>query len=487
MKQPNWRAPFILSATLLSIGSFSYWLAFSHKPKTEKQDTLAKKPLGIANENTQIVQVRVKTRQALIELKCESLAQKNCKFSSTTGDWKVSYPAEYKGDSEVIRALISQMEGMIAAETIDLSDETPEKQKTLLEEYGLSDQKRTDAQSEFVEFVFEDGKKKAAWFGEAHPIGDKTFVGSSDNGTLNQKTIFLIANFYKSDFEKDLTYFRDKSVFHFNRADIDSFKASVSSGKLDGKIENGLWKINGLDGDQDRLESFFSAISQLKAKEFVTEEALKGTKKTLSYELHSSKFEAPKFEIYEFKPAPKPTQKGNKADSSHFAGDPHYYAKVAGTKEIYEITFDSKNQIDKSLGQLRESALLKQTEKLTSTEMTLSGKNFKAPAEFKFDGKAWIQSDNGVRIDVGQISSFIDLLIHSHATEIIQNPSPEVDSVTLTLGDKTHPKKSNYRFFTTKDDKLFAKDLNRNANEAYLLDIHLKSALPFKPEVWKMK
>ena len=477
MKQPNWKAPLILSTTVLVLGSFAYWLAYSHKPKKEQADTQNKKPLIYPSETAQIIQFRLKSITGVIEGKCLSLAAKTCK-AGDSGDWQITYPAQYKGDSDSIKSVISQFTNMMAVETIDLSDETPEKRKQLLEEYGLSDAKRTTLNAEFFELTFENGKKTAAWFGDTHPIGNKIFVGSSQDNVLNDKTIFLMSPAAKADFDKPLTYFRDKSIYHFDRTTIDSFTAKTSSGKLDGKVDNGLWYINQKLGDHDRIETVFSSIAHLRAKDFAGADTLKGAKSVLNYHLHAPK-ESFDLELF------------FKNDQEKMGKDvmttPHYYVKASGQTEIFEVDSDIKKQIDKSSGELRESALLKTTEKLTATHLKLSGGAYAEPVEFHSDGKAWSQKSAGMKLDPGQISSFLDLLINSHAKEIVALPTDKkLDSFTFTLGDDAHPEKAKYLFFSTAK-QVYAQDLNQKANEAYLLDQNLKSALPFKPDTWKMK
>lgn len=479
MKQPNWKVPLTLASVLMVLGTFSYWLAYSHKPKKEQADLESKKPLALPSDDTQIVQFRLKSTQSVIEGKCESLAQKSCS-AKATGEWKLTYPIEKKADSDSIRDLLTQFTNMTATETINLAEESPEQQKHLLDEYGLSDSKRTSITAQFIELTLQDGKKLAAWFGEVHPVNGKFFVASTENGNLNMKTVYLINASAKSNFEKGLTHFREKSIFHFNRQDIDQFTAKTTSGTLKGKLDQGLWTLNGEAADHDRVETVLAAISQAKAQEFTSQEALKGTRSVLTYELHSPK-ETLQFELF---------AKNNKMKSGDDEiNTPYFYLKIPGQAEIYQVEGGFKKQIDKRLGELRESALLKHTDKITATRLSLQGKAYTQKSEFHFDGKIWSQADSGMKLDASQISSFLDLLIESHATEIVSTlPSDKdkLESFTLALGDDAHAEKVKYLFFATAKG-VYAQDLNQKAKEAYLLDPKLKSALPFKPEAWKLK
>ena len=474
MKQPSWKVPLILSSTVLVLGSFSYWLAYSHKPKQEKADTREKTPLHIPDD-AQIASFRLKSTKGVVEGKCTSLEKKTCRVDAL-GDWVLTYPIQAEADEDAIKDMLSQFVNLKADETIDLSVETPENQKRLLDEYGLSDQKRTTLGAEFFEVTFENGKKVALWLGENHPIGNRIFAASSEDNNLDTKKIYLVPPTSKVSFDKPLTWFRGKTIFHFDRRDVKQFSAKVSDGRLEGVQKDGSWTINGKPGDRDRIETIFATIAQAKAKAFLPDTVLKGTKNTFQYKLEGQK-EPVAFDLY---------FKINEAKEDDIA-NPNYYLKVAGRKDIYEVEFKFRDGIDKTVAYLRESALLNSTAKVTATLLTLSGKNYKGPAEFHFNGKDWSQTDKGQPVDAKQITSFLDLLINSHSKERVKMPKDtQVDTVTFTLGDEKDPKRYNYLFFSTKD-AVYAKDLNSKENEAYWLDPKIKSALPFNPDQWKIK
>ncbi len=474
MKQPNWRAPLILSTALFVLGSFAYWLQYSHKPKKEKEDTQVKKPLALPSEDTQIAQFRFKGAAQIIEGKCNSLAQKTCKIS-TLGDWAITYPASYKGDAESIKDALNNAASMVASETIDIGEETPEKRKQLLDEYGLSDEKRTKLGTEFIELTLEDGKKLTAWFGEQHPVGDKTFVGSSVNGTLNEKTVFLIANFYKSVFEKGLSHFRDKTILTFDRKDVNEINATTSHGKFSAKQIDGKWVINEKPGDHDRIETVLASISQLKAKDFPAENTLKGAKSILKYQFKTKAAEY-SLELLE------------KTTGSDKAKVSHYYVRASGVNEPFEVEPQIRSSIDKSIVELRQTVLVSQAEKVTSTSLKLEGKAFGNGLDFHFDGKAWAAKDPNQKIDVSHISKLIDALTSSRAQEILASAPAKTESVTLSLGDDKNPTKTHLLFFKSKEkDKVYVQDLNQKSNEAFLIDNITRNAFPFTPDSWKLK
>ncbi len=482
MKQPNWKVPFALSLTLLILGSFTYWLQFSHKPKKERADSQTKKPIPYSSDTQQISHVRIKSAQGLIELNCDSLEAKTCK-PDASGNWSISYPEKLPGDVQSVKDLLSNVNSMLATETIDLSDEPETKRKQLLEEYGLSDARRTSIGTEFIEITLDNGKKLAAWFGEPHPVGDKTFVGATENGVMNDKTIFLIANFYKNNlFGKTLTVYRSKDLFSFNRGDIDSFEAKTSSGKIEGVRASGIWTVNGMAGDYDRIETLLSSIAQAKAKEFPLEAAYKGAKTALSYRLH---FKTGDISLEVLEKTEGATKAKGKTPAN--PGYTHSYLKSDHLKQVVEIESGLKTQLDKKLNELRRNLLLTQTEKVTSTEVKLEGKSFPVAADFHFDGKAWSLKNKDLKLDSSKVAGLMEQLSSAHCPEIV-SPAPlqGPDAVILSIGDEKLPARFRYAFYSV-GGKSYARDLNSKANEAFSLDAGLKNSFPFAADSWKLK
>jgi len=483
VKQPNWKIPFILSLCLAVFGSFTYWLIYAHNPKEEKIATTAKKPLALPSDDAQVIGFRIKSAKGLIEGKCEDIVQKKCTVNNAA-NWTITYPQTVKADSENIKMLLSGLAGATAPEVVDLSQETAEKRKQLLDEYGLSDAKRTDLNATFVEFVLEDGKKIAAWFGIQHPLGDKTFVASSTNGAINENTIFLISNSYKSNFDHDLTWFRDKSIFKFDRALIDSFEAHTAGGKIVGVKKDGVWFVNGYKADYEHLETVFSAISQLKAKDFPEQGVVKGLAPVVKYDLKIGK-ETNSLSLFQ-----KTTvlAKSNAKLKKDGVDEIHAYVKTSARPELLEVDINFRNQIDKKLNDLRDTILMGQTEKATATLGEIVGKKYKSSLTFAYVAGSWIQKGGDPKVDAKRFSSLLDMLASARAKDVV-SPAPQgkvTDELTMTVGDEKNPNKFKFRFFQIKD-QIYAQDLNNKLNEAFSLPESFKSALPFDEAAWKMK
>jgi hypothetical protein len=482
MKQPNWKPALILSTSLFVLGSFAYWLQYSHKPKKETAEQDQKKPIAFAADTTQIAGFRLKTASSLIEAECSSLAQKTCKVG-TTGEWRVTHPEKLAGDAESIRDFLNNLSTMAASETVDLSEETPEKRSKMLEEYGLNEAKRSDPGVEFLELRLEDGKKIAAWFGTSHPFEDKVYVAASSDGVVNEKKIYLIANFYRTSvFGKTLTSFRDKTIFQFDRHAIESFDAKTPQGTIRAEKNGGIWTVNGLPADDDRIMTILIALSQAKVKEFPPADASKGARSLIRYTLRPKGAPELSLELL--------SKKGLKPDDTETV-----FLRTSSLQQTVEVEGNLKVQLDRSLSYLRRNLLLTQVEKAFVTRIKLEGKAYPAGLEFRQDGKTWVAvpAPNGEsgKWDVEKLKTLLDQMATSHSPGIrAPAPGPKKDPMTITIGDEKNPSKSRYEIYLVGGagtEKAFARDLNSPRNEAYELETGLKNLVPFQPDSWKVK
>ncbi len=496
MKQPNWKTPLILSAVLLVFGTFAYWLQYSHKPKKEKADVQTKKPILIPSEDTQIGMIRLKGSNGLIELKCESLAEKTCS-QGKSGKWVITNPAGSNSesliaDSSVVKEFITTVANAVSAEIIDLSEESDEKRKSLLDQYGLSPEKRVKLETQFIELVTMNAQgapenRLAAWFGEEHPIGDKTFVGSSVNGNMNDHSIYLIANYFKtSNLTKNVTYFRDKEIIGFDPASVTEITAKITAdhtngGKLILKKENGAWKVNGFESAPDIVDRLLSGITGSRAKEFVDESLVKGLKPIVSYQIKAGG-QSFSFDLIE-KNLPAKAVSGNK---QKLPAEKRYYVKTSAKKGVFEVEALLRTQIDKKISSLRRNILFTDAEKVTATSIKVEGPDYKVKPEFEFKNQKWAAKDSKHEWDVTMATKLLDLLAMTRVQDFVSPPPAGKEFMKLSVGDDKNPNKLHLSFFTSKD-KLYARNLNDKNNEAYLMEDSMKPTLPKSEKEWKIQ
>lgn len=471
MRQPNWKSAFALSALLLVSGSFAYWLQYSHKPKKERADALLKKPIPI-DEDRQIRSIRIQNAGSSLTLTCSSLEAKTCK-ASASGNWSITEPVNLPGDPDHIRDLLSNLNSMSATETVDLSEDSPETRKRLIEEYGLGEARRGGTGAESIEVTLDNGKKHTAWFGEPHPVGDKQFVGAAEDGKLNETTVFLIGNFYKNNvLGKTVSWYRDKKLFSFGREGIEGFILEGSSGKVVGQKKDGLWTVNGLEGDYERIETLLGSLAQARAKDFPEPSSVKGSKRTLQISWQGTSGSGKLELLTRF-------LKGSQVTAT--------YLKSPLLKEDVEVEGNLSVQLDRSLAYLRRNLLLTQGEKIGVTELKLESKAFPQAAAFSFDGKGWVQKSGEPKLDTEKVRELLNLLSEGHSPSIVA-PAPRAEGtpVALILGDAKNTAKHRFEFYTSKG-RSWAKITGSLRNEAFELESKLGKAFPFSLDSWKLK
>lgn len=479
MKQPNWKIPLVLSATLAVFGIFTYWLEYSHRPKQEKADTAIKQPIHF--ESDQVIQAfKIQGHPLTVEGKCLNLASKKC-TSSNLGEWEVtllntqtSKSDTYKADPENIKSLLSTFQNTVATETISLSDEPAEKKKSLFEEYGLGEVARKSATALSLEIDFENGQKLQSWLGVDHPIGDKTFVASSINGKLNENTVFLISNFFKTNFEHDETYFRDKTIFNFDRTQIEAFQATTPKGKLNAKKADKTWTINNIKASYERTETTLAYLAQIKAKSFThSPQAPAGSRLLLDFTFQKTE-EPKKLTVQIF-------EKTTPAKTKGATGEKAYYLKTSARPDVVEVESFAYSRLNLSLTDFRNVELLNETIKTTLTQAKLSGTQLKEAYEFTLKNGKW---SGNAKVDSQKFSDLLDQLTKSSIKDFVK-PFSGRALFSLTLGDAKNSSFVQWEFFE-KSNHYYIKDL-AHLQEWYELDDAIKTYLPLGSEPWKVK
>lgn len=497
MKQPNWKTPLILSLVLAVGGTLAYWLEYSHKPKKEKSDTALKKPLAIESEDTNVSKITFRGSKRFIEMVCDEMAQKKCS-SKISGAWTLNTDPKLKGDSTNIASFLKTLHTMVATETVDLSDETPEKRARIIEEYGLSETKRNEPTTPMIELSLENGKKLTAWFGTEHPVGDKTFVLSAVDGKPNDTTVFLISNYLKTEVDKDLTFFRDKTIFNFNRSDVNTVSAKTRHGSFKAEKTDKKWKLQQAGKtydsiDYERFETLLSTISQMNAKDFVagsSTTALNKAKSVATYELKTAN-EKIMLELFEKNtPSSAAMPEGHNEHDGHNHGEAPktaenqiktYLLKTSVRPDIVEVEAIVKNQLDKKVNDYRVTSFLSADTVKATTLLTLTGSKFKNTVQLKLDAGKWVVTEGTLDPKVFEISKISTLLETLEKTRIREFISPAVkgaDHLTLVLANADKAPLFKLQFFKTKNELYLKNPDPQFSNEVFKLDHEMKNGLP---------
>lgn len=485
MTQIKWTKQAGLAATLFALGTGAYWLEFKHKPQTETAEERTKKPFELKDTPVREVTLNDGAGHSF-SVRCTDSTGKLCKPGDNS-KWELTQPSKLKADDGNSNALLSSLNNLSVTETIDLKDETPEKRTALLKEYGLDPQTLAQPSIRKVEVTTDKGKH-VLYLGLNHPIGDGIFAVGAD-----QTKVFIVPNYFKSNFTHDLTYWRDKKLLTVAAHEIEGFKLSGGKANVSGERKDGLWSLKTTSaetfpGDIENIDSLLTAATYLTAKDFASDNkndakakaTLQGTKTVLTLTLQQEKGTAKEM------PAPFTLtlfQKGavKKGNGPASGAGTRLYATVSSLDPLYELEPVSIERLNKELKDLRLVKLITSMERFTIKKLEFSGAAMGASALVlkNQDGK-WTVEGEKAEIDSEKVQSTLDKLSGNRIQSFLQGsaiPAGEKDGILMKLSDDKAEKRK--LAFWTNGGKLYAHDLLSNRKEVFLLETSLKGDLPW--------
>ncbi|MGZ3696663.1 MAG: DUF4340 domain-containing protein [Bdellovibrionota bacterium] len=485
--QVSWKKQLILAALLFVLGMTAYWLEYKHKPQKESAEEASKKIFALKDTQVQELQITDGTRNFLFE--CADIGAKLCKPGDNS-KWMLSEPRKTKADDSNVNSLLSTLNNLAVTDSIDLKDEEPAKRQALLKEYGLDAGVRSAFGTKRV-FVASPGGGTELYLGLTHPIGESTFAvaehvpaGQKPSGKVDETKVYLVPNFFKSNFDHDLTYWRDKKLFALGAHEVESFKLDSPRTHVSGDRKDGEWTLHvkgeDLPGDIENIDNLLTGLTYLTAKQFAAEDkaqekkdakVLRGTKTLLTMTIQREKGTAKEA------PAPETLILYGKGDPKKLT---KLYATLSTTDPIYEIEPYNKDRLDKELKDLRLSKLITSMERFGAKKLVFEIAGHTTRLLNK-DGKWTLEGEKG-ELDTDKIQGTLDKLSGNRIKDFLSGaaiPAGEKDGLKFTLGDEKNDAKRELLFWKAQG-KLYAKDLLSKRNEAFLVDEALKDALPWE-------
>jgi hypothetical protein len=536
--KPNWGRPLALAAVLVVLGSLSYWLVYTHKPKEDEQDEQNKKIAQLSSEKGQD---KSKDRQiqtitldngtgTRLSVACLDVALQVCKPGSSP-KWEMAEPLKVKADDSNINSLISTLNNLNASDTISLKDETPEKKVALLKEYGLDPAAVTAGKTRSIQVETTSGNL-GLYLGQQHPIGDGTFVvvehtdaGKKLTGQFDQNQVYVIPSYIKTNFDKPTNFWREKKLLTIGSHDVATFHLKDTHADVEGTLQNGQWtlqsktgsKIEELPGDVESIDNMLNGVAFLVAKDFASDNKtdakakaiLRGARPIITLSMEKAK------------PAtPSPGSSGTPAAEQPapivltlFAKDAHkekngvvqvrLFATVSNQDPLYEVESFAKDRMDKEVKELRLSKLITSMDRFTAKKLMFEGGSLSNPIRLAMKDSKWADTDNPqTTIDSEKVQSLLDKLAGDKVQEFIPLAKAPADvkkgestGLTFSLGDETAPAKRKIVFWKVADNslenpkdksgkkgagfKLYAHDLNSPRKEIFLMDSSAAQGLPW--------
>jgi hypothetical protein len=171
------------------------------------------------------------------------------------GEWRISGPLKAKADGAEVGALADNFASLKYERLVEAD---PKNLKT----YGIPDK-------ELSLWVKGTGQPVRLLFGMENPI-DKTLFAQREG----EKRVVLLASSLKSTLDKKLFDFREKAVFNLDTAKVGSVRVKSKAVSWEAVKKDDAWEIvepvKAL-ADKAKVDGLVTALSDLKAKEFVSE------------------------------------------------------------------------------------------------------------------------------------------------------------------------------------------------------------------------
>jgi hypothetical protein len=492
---PDWKKPLGLAVALTVLGGGAIWYETSFRPKKEEAEQGEKKIFQL--KDTGVAELRLRHEGKTWKFSCQDDPKKLCKPGDQS-KWQMIEPLHLKADDSNVNSILSALKNVQSQESIDLSKQPAEKKTRLLGEYGLPEEGRKNGVVREITLTDAEGKTRTFWMGATHPIGEGIFTISS---TVGDSTVFVLPTHFKSHFERDLRYWRNKKLMSLATGDIQHFEISGQAGKVQGTRADGQWNLTGeakaaatgLAGDNESIDSLLSAVANLTAKDFLAEKkaspearaALTGAKKVLSLQVQSKAKKAgdavePPIGLDLFEKAA--AKKGENAK---------LFAQLSSSDPLYELDVGARKRLDKGLSDLRLSKLLSSLERYATKRIEFSGKEVGAKPltllskEGKWQTEPMTTPEDS--FDSELVQKILDRLSGSRIQEFIdakKAPVGEASGLKVVLfQDEAGQKKREFIFWRSADGKTaYAHDLASKRPEVFKVDITIIQTLPNKAD-----
>jgi hypothetical protein len=475
MSQVNWTRQLGLAVVLIILGGVAYWVEFKQKPKEEAAEEQSKRIVTL--KDVQIQSIRLEDQTRGFEFNCVDYEQKLCKPGDNS-KWQMSEPRKIKADDSNVNALVSAVNNLAVTDSVNLAEESPEKRAALLKDYGLDADTRQKSRRKLTLRTPGNEKEKETLIelGAVHPIGESIFALA--NG--NENKVYLLPNYFKTNFEHDLTYWRDKKLLALATNEVSKFKLEASKGLVEGERKDGQWTLRAnqeeLPGDIENIDNLLSGATYLTAKDFAAESkddakgkaALAGAKKLTALTLEK---EQPKDSKTSSKTVLTLYKKGDDKTGKLFA-------TLSTSDPVYEIELSQKDRFDKSLKDLRLQKLVTSMERFSAKKIELSGGSLAAPLVLTQKESKWSVGEKAANND--KVQQLLDRLTGNRIKEFLSGsaiPAGENKGTTLSLSDDKGQEKRKLVFWKS-GDKLYARDLLSKRKEALAVDNAIEEALP---------
>ena len=232
----------MMAAVFLSLGLYYFFVDLPAGQKEEAEKERSEKILPLEVE--QVLEFSLTGTGDPIALKRKA-----------PHSWKLIRPLSASGDSAEVETFLSEIENLKKTRVVE---ENPKD----LSIYGLS------APLLKIHFKFENKKEETLLFGDESPMGGNLYIKRESHPAV------MMAPASRSQFEKSVYNFRDKTLLNFSTGTIKHIQIISEKKNLELKKKGEVWEISGdvdAQGDKDAIMNFLQSIQFSRVREFVDE------------------------------------------------------------------------------------------------------------------------------------------------------------------------------------------------------------------------
>lgn len=507
----NWKKQLILASVLFVLGSAAYWYEFKQLPKEEENEEAVKKPLVLKDQQIKTIELATGTQTFIFE--CLDIATKLCKPGDNS-KWKITSPSQLIADDSNTSSLLTAINSLTATETISLKEETPEKRTDLLKQYKLDAESRKSVSTRHIAVTLANGDRRVLYLGDSHPISEGVFAILDKDDSK----VFITPKYFNSNFDHDLTYWRNKKIFQLTSSQILGFELNGTKGELTAQKKDGKWLISTKNtpevlGDSENIEALLSTVTYAAARKFVAEKSdsseathiLKDAKRALTLTLHiNTSDKVPGTEPAKVEPKPLvlalyekkikgiiPEEPDSHDDHNHAAAakkkpaGPTFavFATVTGLDPLVEMEASLKTRLDKEFKDLRLMKLVTSMERYSARQLKFEGGLLGTQSIALTNANPesrWQTVDTKKEVDAEKVQTILDKISGNRILEFVaaaKAPSGQDKGLKLTLSDDTGAAQRSLVFWKS-GDKFYARDLNSKRDEIFVVDKAIEAVLP---------
>ena len=232
----------MMAAVFLSLGLYYFFVDLPAGQKEEAEKERSEKILPLEVE--QVLEFSLTGTGDPIALKRKA-----------PHSWKLIRPLSASGDSAEVETFLSEIENLKKTRVVE---ENPND----LSIYGLG------APLLKIHFKFENKKEETLLFGDESPMGGNLYIKRESHPAV------MMAPASRSQFEKSVYNFRDKTLLNFSTGTIKHIQIISEKKNLELKKKGEVWEISGdvdAQGDKDAIMNFLQSIQFSRVREVVDE------------------------------------------------------------------------------------------------------------------------------------------------------------------------------------------------------------------------